>query len=271
MVPPPQPTARKLPAQPVTTRVEPGFEELLTGSYPYQEPEMPAERPARLHCFIERDEAYYKELERLKQAVVMHTRGFQWDLSVNNVADYACRTKLVNRDEIQISTLSGSRFLIVLPEGLDPDTFINATPQEAWDEGLSFQPWTPLEGAEISVPAYKVLLRLVGIPAHLTRDKHVINVVNRFGVYLGSIAPEDPVSIASWIVAVGVDDLSLVPPQLAMHDGGLVHLIQVYTLAYRRGPIYLAEEMPKHPKIYRHPRHLLLMGNYHLMTWNSFQ
>ena len=99
-----------------------------------------------------------------------------------------------------------------------------------------------------------MLLRLVGIPAHLTRDKHVINVVNRFGVYLGSIAPEDPASLASWIVAVGVDDLSLVPPQLAMHDGGLVHPIQVYTMAYRRGPIYSADEMPKHPKIYRRPQ-----------------
>ena len=73
IVPPPQPLARKMPAQPVPSRVEPGFEELLTGSYPYKEPEMPTERPLRLHCFIERDEAYYQELDRLKRAVVMHT------------------------------------------------------------------------------------------------------------------------------------------------------------------------------------------------------
>lgn len=160
---------------------------------------------------------------------------------------------MVQKEEIQVSELSESRFLIILPEGLDPDTFINATPQEAWDEGLSFQPWSPLDGAEISVLAYKVLLRLVGIPPHLWRDKHIINAVSCFGVYLGSAAPEDPASIASWIVAVGVDDLTLVPPQLAMHDGGMVYPITVYTMAWHRGPIYSADEMPKHPKTYLRP------------------
>ncbi|KAF3321298.1 hypothetical protein FCM35_KLT14551 [Carex littledalei] len=246
----PPPPARQNTKMATRRQEEPGFEELLTGNLPILEPEMPKDRQIRLHCFIHRDEAYYKELQRLKQGVVMYTSGFQWDLSVDNVASYACRTNLVKREEIQISELNGSRFLIMLPEGLDPDTFINATPQSAWDEGLSFQPWTPLEGAEISVPAYKVLLRLVGVPAHLWREKHIINAVNRFGVYLGTVVPEDPASIASWIVAVGVDDLMLVPTQLAMHDGGMVHPIQVYTLAWHRNPIYNPDDMPKQPKKY---------------------
>lgn len=135
---------------------EPAFEELLTGSYPYRAPEMPTERPISLHVFLERDPDYYAELERLKQAVVLHTRGYQWDLGIVNAVSIACRTNLVKKEEIHVSSLSGSRFLILLPEGLDPDTFINATPQELWDEGLSFQPWSPLEDASISIPAYKV-------------------------------------------------------------------------------------------------------------------
>ena len=132
---------------------------------------MPKERPLRLHCFIPRDADYFAEMERLKQAVVMRTDGFQWDLSVDNVCDYACRTNLVTKDEIQVSKLSGSRYLIMLPEGLAPDTFINATPQEAWDEGLSFQPWTLLENAAISIPAYKILINLVDIPPPLFKEK----------------------------------------------------------------------------------------------------
>lgn len=215
---------------------------------------MPTERPLRLHCFIERDEWYYAEMERLKNAVVMHTRGFQWNLSVDNVISYACRTNLVMKEEIQVVELSRSRFLIKLPEGLHPDTFINATPQEAWDEGLSFQPWSPLEDAEISIPAYKVLLRLVGVPPHLWRDKFVAQAVSRFGIFLGSVGSENPASISSWIVAVGVDDLTLVPPSLAMHVGGMIHNVQVYTLAWKRAPIYSADEMPKQPKVYHRPQ-----------------
>lgn len=86
MAPPPPPPPRRVPKQPVTKREEPGFEELLVGSYPFSGPEMLTERPLRPHCFVERDEAYFFELDRLKQAVVMHTIGFQWDLSVDNVA-----------------------------------------------------------------------------------------------------------------------------------------------------------------------------------------
>lgn len=124
----PPPPARTLPKSAVVGRGEPSFEELLTGSYPYQYPEMPQEKPLRLHYFIEKDDQYYAEMECLKNSVVMHTKGFQWKLGVNNVVDYDCRTNIVQREEMQVSLLSGSRFLIVLPEGLDPDTFINATP-----------------------------------------------------------------------------------------------------------------------------------------------
>lgn len=81
-----------------------------------------------------------------------------------------------------------------------------------------------------------------------------MQAVSRFRVYLGSINPENPSSIASYIFVVGVDDLSLVPPQLAMHSGGLIHPMQVYTLAWHRAPIYSADEMPKQPKIYYRPQ-----------------
>lgn len=235
-------------------QLEPNFDELLAGPYPYRSTEMPKERPLRLHCFIARDAEYYSEMERLKQAVVMHTVGFGWELSVDNVCDYACRTKLVTKEEIQVSQLYGSRFLIMLPEGLAPDTFINATPQEAWDEGLSFQPWTPLDNAAISIPAYKILINLVDIPPPLFKEKYVAQAVSCFGVFLGSVASEKPSSIASWTVAVGVDDLSLVPPELVMHVGGMVHTVQVHPIACQRAPIYTVQDIPKHPKTYYRPQ-----------------
>lgn len=214
---------------------------------------MPNERPLSMHCFLERDPEYFAELNRLQQAVVMYTTGYQWDLSVDNAVTFACRTKLVVKEEISVSQMSGARFLIVLPEGLHPDTFINATPKELWDEGITFQQWTPLEDASISIPAYKILLRLVGLPPHLCRDKYAKQAVSRFGVFLGSVEPENPSSIASWLVAVGVDDLTLVPPQLVVHIGGMMYYLQVYVEAWHRAPIYTSDDMPKHPKVYRRP------------------
>lgn len=251
IVAPPPPI--KTSPQPAPRASEPGFEELFSGSYPYRAPEMPSERPQSLHCFLERDSEYFAELDRLRQAVVMHTGGYQWDLSIDNAVTIACRTKLVHKDEILVSQMSGSRFLILLPHGLDPDTFINKTPQELWDEGVTFQPWSPLDDASISIPAYKVLLRLVGLPPHLCRERYIRQTVARFGVFLGSMEPENTSSIASWMVAVGVDDLTLVPPQLVTHIGGMMYYVQVYTEAWHRGPIYTADDMPKHPKIYRRP------------------
>ncbi|KAF3338202.1 hypothetical protein FCM35_KLT17039 [Carex littledalei] len=254
MVPPPTPPIKAPTTSSPNLHTEPNFDELLAGSYPYHTPEMPKERQPRVHCFIPRDTEYFTELERLKQGVVLHTGAFQWDLSVNNVCDYACRTNLVTREEIQVSELSGQRFLILLPAGLDPDTFINKTPQAAWDEGLSFQPWSPFDGASISIPAYKVLLSLVDVPPHLFREHHIAKAVSHFGVYLGSVAPENPSSLAALTAAVGVDDLTLIPNELVLHVGGLVHYTRVHVMNWQRDPLYKVEDMPAHPKTYTRPQ-----------------
>lgn len=66
--------------------------------------------------------------------------------------------------------------------------------------------------------------------------------------------PEDPVKLNYWIAAVAVDDLSLVPLQVAMHIGGLVHKATVHTIAFKRTPLYPASEMPRQPKKYSRPQ-----------------
>lgn len=173
---------------------------------------------------------------------------------MDNICDYACRTNLVTKEEIRVSELSGSRFLIMLPKGLDPDTFINATPHAAWDDGLSFQPWSPLEDTNISIPSYKVLLTIVGLPPHLFKEKYMSLAMARFGVFLGSVAPEKPSSLSNWMVAVGVYDLTLIPPEIAIHIGGMIHTARLHILAWDRTPLYKAEDMPKNPKKYLRPQ-----------------
>lgn len=157
------------------------------------------------------------------------------------------RTKLVTRDEIQVSILPNSRFLITLPEGLALETFIHATPADAWEEGLSFQQWSPHYGASIAIPEYKVLVSLHGIPPHLRREKEVIKAVSKFGVFLGTVEQENPANLSTWWAVVGVDDLLFVPQYVTMHDGGMKREIWVETVKWKKVNLYSAEDLPPVP------------------------
>lgn len=235
-------------------RGEPGFDELLTDPYPYRAPEMPAGRPKQVHCFIDWDERHFQEVEKLQRhAVVMNAGSYQWDLSCDNVRDYAVRSKLVSRDEIEVASLAGSRYLITLPVGVDPDTSINAMPVKVWEEGLNFQPWSPHEGASISIPEFKVIVGLSNIPPHLLREKQVIKAVSTFGVFLGTVENELPTQQAVWMAVVGVDDLMHVPPEVVMHCGGLVHDVLVTPIKWKRVRLYSAQDLPPIPKHYKWP------------------
>lgn len=237
-------------------RGEPGFDDLLTDGYPYGVPEMPEGRPHNVHCFIDRDEECHAEMDKLQRrgVVLMAENGMPWDLSCDNVASLAARTHLVTREEIRVSTLPNSCFLIVLPEGLAPETFIHATPLEAWEDGLSFQQWSPQHGASISIPEYKVLFSLHGIPPYLRREKEVIKAVSKFGVFLGTVENENPENLSSWWAVAGVDDLLYVPKFVTMHAGGIIHPVRVDPIKWKKTSLYSAGDFPPTPPTYKGPR-----------------
>lgn len=237
-------------------RGEPDFDDLLTDGYPYGGAEMPEGRPHTVHCFIDRDEECHAEMDKLQRrgVVLMAENGMPWELSCDNVASLAARTHLVTREEIQVSTLPNSCFLIILPKGLAPETFIHATPKEAWDDGLSFQQWSPKHGASISIPEYKVLFSLHGIPPYLRREKEVIKAVSKFGVFLGTVDQENPENLSSWWAVAGVDDLMYVPKSVTMHAGGIIHPIRVDPIKWKKTSLYSAGDLPPTPPTYRGPR-----------------
>ena len=117
-------------------KLEPGFDELLSDPMPYPQPLMPEGRPQKVDCFIERDEDYFLEMEALSRAVVVYNLGFKWELSVDTVANYAVKSGLVTKNDIQVSALPGSKYLIRLPMSVSVEAFLKATPYEAWEEGL---------------------------------------------------------------------------------------------------------------------------------------
>lgn len=120
------------------TLLEPGFDNLLTGTYPHVPPTMPETRTASHTCFIDRDAEYYQELERLKHAIVVKTVD---PLKVDKIAELLAETGLVMKDDLTFASLSRGRFLIHLLAGIDPDTLIKALPSEPWETGLDFQRW----------------------------------------------------------------------------------------------------------------------------------
>lgn len=74
------------------TQTEPLFDELLTGDYLYTTPILTSNRLEKITCCFDRDEAFFREVDRLKQVVVMSTNGLEVDLTIDEVADIAITT-----------------------------------------------------------------------------------------------------------------------------------------------------------------------------------
>lgn len=250
-------------------KLEPGFEELLTDPRPYPPPLMPEGRPQTVHCFIDRDVEYFMELEALSRAVVVHNLGFQGDLSVENIADYSVKTGLVTKDDIQVSILPGPKYLIRLPSSVSVEAFIKATPYEAWDKGLSFQQWTPMEDVATVIPRFKILLDLVGVPVLLWRDTHIAKAVSQFGVYLGKLEQEEANSLESCMVAVGTDDLAKIPQTIAMYVGGMKFPVLVRPITWKRSVIYKAEDFPTLPAKFSRPPIPTHTNSFHQVLHND--
>lgn len=209
---------------------------------------MPDDRPHQIQVFIERDEAYYKELEKLSKAVVMHTQDYPLLVELDLVVKIAVDTGLVRKEEIAISQLTGSRFLIHLPDGLKVETFINATSPSLWDDGMTFQQWSPhVDATAIVIPTFKILLDLVGFPVLLWRESQIIKAASRFGTYLGTVKPEIAADKSAYKVAVATDDLSRIPLHVVLTAGGIEYKVPVKAVVMEKGAIYTHEEMPQYP------------------------
>lgn len=228
------------------------FEELLKPC-PQAIQALPNNRPKRLSYHLDRDQATLSELSKLASGVVFDTHGHEYNFSLKDVVGFATRTKLVQSSEISIGRLAKDRFLIMLPHGMAPQTFIEGTTPELWDAGFSFQPWSELDGANTVLPEYKVLIDLHNIPPHLFRDKQVQKVVSTFGTYLGSIPPVDIADLSVWTAVVAVNRLEKVPEELTLYELGSEHIISIQPRNWLRSPLYKATDLPRHQQKFTKP------------------
>ncbi|KAF3327760.1 hypothetical protein FCM35_KLT06366 [Carex littledalei] len=191
-----------------------GFDELLAEPKPLNPPPMPEGRPQMLTCFVDRDPQFYHEMNRLHNAVVVHTAGLavNFDLSVDKVAEWVAESKILPATDVTIAALTKKRFLIMLPPGLALEVLIQAIPYELWEEGLSFKKWDPLEDAATIRPEFKTMVELSGIPPHMYREKAVINAL-----LPGTEDDEDELVPMScrWLIELCKDrDLDTLPPSI---------------------------------------------------------
>ncbi|KAF3328186.1 hypothetical protein FCM35_KLT06792 [Carex littledalei] len=192
---------------------DPDFNELLTGPRPINPAPLPPNRPSQLKCFVDVDADYHQKVHRLQQAIVVDASAIpiNFELSVDKVAEWVAKANVIPERQLTIATLTDCKFLIPMPYGLAPETLVEAIPYEVWDEGLTFHQWDPLrDGRKIS-PQFKIMVDLEGIPPPLYREKTVIEAVSTFGVYLGTVAQQNPASLASWTVVVATEKLENVP------------------------------------------------------------
>lgn len=222
------------------------MEDILLKPCPLAAPSMPANRPTRLSSFIEKN-LVTSELTGLGNSVVFDTHGKELNFTMEDVAGFVTRTNLVDKREISIGMLSIGRFIITLPPGLAIETFINATSLSLWEAGFSFQQWSPLDGARLALPEFKVLLLLEGIPPYLHKEAFIGRACSTFGTYLGSVPqPETPMqNLSQMTVAVAVERLERVPIELELNVGGCATILTVHTKNWIRSPLYSAGDFPK--------------------------
>lgn len=234
---------------------EPGFSELLTEPKPLGPPPMPEERPQTVKCFVDRDAEFYHEVERLNNAVVVHTSelAINFELSVDKVAEWVATAKIIPENEIVIAALTKRRFIVILPEGLAPEVLIAAIPYEVWDEGISFQRWDPMEDAETIVLEFKTMVDLVGIPPHMYREKAVINAVSNFGLYLGTVAQPDQANLSVWTAVVATEKLEDIPSSVTMVAGSAKYPVQVRPVIWKEGRLFSEEDIPQRPRKFSKP------------------
>lgn len=233
--------------QPSKQALAHSFDDLLQKPLPLAGLTMPADRPKCLTFHADHDPAIKEELARLTRAVVFDTHGIELGFSLEDVIGFATRTGQVDAAEISVGILTKSRFLIILPQGMAPETFIQSTGPELWEAGFSFQPWSPMDMGRLVLPEYKVLLDLVDVPPHLFREKEVAGAVGLFGTFLGTVPARDPANIATWTIAAAVDRLERVPEEIALNAFGYEFKAKVHTRNWLRAPLYKAADLPKAP------------------------
>lgn len=214
---------------------------------------MPDDRIKKVTVFLERDEAFFREIDKLSTAVILNETKAGPLLDVHRVEQMAVDTGLVREEEIRVAQLPNERFLIQLPRGLAVDTFVKATPGYLWDEGFIFQHWSQMEGAQVLMPRFKVLIDLIGVPPHLWREDYIVSATAKLGLFLGTVAPEHASDYTAWRLAIATDDLRRIPPTMGMVVGGVEHPIEVKTIAWSRGPIYQASDFPVTPPVLPRP------------------
>lgn len=230
-------SGKAVPARPKTAPST-AYDDLLRKPCPLSEPTMPNNRPNRVAYFADRDPAFLTEIAKLNNGVVFNTHGKELGFKLHDVAQFATRTKLVEKHEISIGILAQDRFLIMLHVGVAPETFINATSPSLWDAGFSFQPWSPLDGGRLAIPEYKVLLTLHNVPPHMRRDKDIAGAVSTFGVFLGTIPQEGNLNLSIWTTALAVNRLERIPKEIEMYAGGVEYVITTQVINWLRSPLY---------------------------------
>lgn len=251
----PNPTNRPamLQAVPGNPRGEPDFGELLMGPPPTEPPVLPDDRQEKTLCFVERDEAFYLEEDKLQRAVVMYGEDQALLMDAQRVLRIAVDTGLVREEEVRVAELSRERFLIHLPSGLPVENFLRKIPAWCWGQGFRFQQWSRMDEGMVRMPRFKMLVDLVGLPTLCWREDHVSKAISGFGVFLGTVAPEHPTDHTAYRAALATDDLRRIPKTIGFVAGGVEYPVQVRPVAWEKGPLYGPQDFPAPPVKYSRP------------------
>lgn len=87
----------------------------------------------------------------------------------------------------------------------------------------------PLDEGSLSLPEFKALLDLTGLPPHLNNEDKVARALDRIGTYLGAVPSDHAADASTMTVMVAVDKLERIPDEVAIHVKGVTHFGSHYT------------------------------------------
>lgn len=113
--------------------------------------------------------------------------------------------------------------------------------------------WDVLEKSKKNIPEFKVLLELIGILPKLYIEKAVVDAVGKFGVYLGTVAQQNPASIVNWMVVVASEKLEDIPQEVTMVARGIEHEVEIKVINWCETQLYKEEDFPQPARKFNKP------------------
>lgn len=198
---------------------------------------MPKDRPEKVMVFIPETNQMQRDATDMLRAVVIDARLREiHSLHIlQSVLMATCATPF----PFPISKINGQQYLLLLPPGIDRETFLSAHAGHLKETGYIAFPWSQSVNGKPLQMKFKVWVELRGMSPCSYTIEHLLRAAGSFGIVLEHGPMANVTSLEKMRAVVAVPSLSLVPQYAAVWVRGIIRDVQVVVHAWIEEPIPL--------------------------------